>query len=278
MQQHSNALVEDDQEWEFVNGIEKLTLPEEEKFVAVPMSYSVISADVYSGSPIFMTPYSMTIGKHTREIKIEDIEDRNPEFAPYFDEKRCFKHNDWPESTKRIILGYILQEDVLLELKAKDPQKTRLLHFISLLKFREYVRHINITELRLTAEMELGDVVWALPFADVLRTIVNRPEWCAFDQDNALLMNLVHRVNAWGDNIPAPEISRIIQSWPTKGMSPTNHVLKFAIELKLELQGCRLLVRNMADQVTEAMAKSKTNEQPAKTNEQPTKAILSTLR
>ncbi|SPJ82247.1 uncharacterized protein FTOL_09652 [Fusarium torulosum] len=259
MQQHLGTLSENDQDWLLVSDIEELTVPEKQ----IPLSTA---------------PYSMTIGKHTREIKIQDIEDKNSEFAPYFDEERCFKHNDWPEGTKRIILGYILHKDVLKELKAKDPQKTRLLHFICLLKFREHVLNINVMDLRLTAEIELAHVTWELPFTDILRSIVKRPEWCAFDQDNALLMILVQRVNAWNDNIPVTEILPIIQSWPEEDLNPTNLVLKFAIELKVELQGCRRLVSHLAHQVTEANAKPETNEKPAKANEQPAKTILGAPR
>jgi hypothetical protein len=284
MHQHFRALVEDDQDWLVVSDIEELMPPEKQTLVTVPIPYPINSTDLYSGSPVSKAPYSMTIGKYTREIKIQDIDDKNPEFAPYFDEERCFKHNDWPEGTKRIILGYILYRDVLKELKAKDPQKTRLLHFICLLKFREYVLNINVMDLRLTAETELAHVTWELPFTDILRSIVKRPEWCAFDQDNALLMILVQRVNARNDNIPVTEILRIVQSWPEEDMNPTNLVLKFAIELKVELQGCRRLISYVAGEVTKAtatletMKPAKTDEQPAKANEQPAKTILSDLR
>ncbi|KAM0469626.1 hypothetical protein ACHAP7_009857 [Fusarium lateritium] len=228
---HSTDSV-DDQEWELVNGMTELSFPE-------------------SQIPLSMTPYTIAVGKQTRVISYQVMHDKNADFVPYFDEQRRFKHNDWPECTNRIILGYILHKNVLKELNPSDPQKKLLLHFICLLKFREHVRQINIMDLRMTAEIALADVTDELPFDSILRVIVQRPTWCAFDQDNALLMILVRRVNAWSDKIPDVEISRLLQAWPDKDMIPTNHVLKMAIELRLELERSRRLVRELADRVTE---------------------------
>ncbi|KIL89502.1 hypothetical protein FAVG1_07082 [Fusarium avenaceum] len=225
---HSTDLVEDDQEWDFVSGVEELSLYEKE--ILVPATY-----------------YTMKIGNYTREITRHDIEDRNHHFVDHFDEELRFKHNYWPESTKRIILGYILYRDVLKELKAKDPQKRRLLHFISLLKFREHAGRIKALDLRLTAETELAHAASDVPFADILRYIVRRPEWSAFDKDNSLLMLLVQRLNAWSVKIPDVETSQIIKDWPGKDVAnPANIILKIAIQLKLELQGCQQIIRDMA--------------------------------
>jgi hypothetical protein len=244
---HSTDPVEDDQEWEFVSGMEELSLSEKQMLVNVSVPYLISSTNIESGSPVPATHYTIQVGNYTCEITRHEIEDRNHYFVDDFDEELRFKHNDWPETTKRIIIGHILYRDVLKELKAKDPQKQRLLHFISLLRFREYAGHIKAMNLRVAAEMELAHAANDVPLADILRYIVRRPKWSAFDKDNTLLMILVTRLNVWSDAIPAEEISQIIQDWPSDdAVNPTNLILKFAIDLKLELQGCRRIFRDLA--------------------------------
>lgn len=244
---HSTDLVEDDQEWDFVSGVEELSLFEKQMSVHVSVPYLISLNNTESGSLVPATHYTIKIGNYTREITRHDIEDRNPDFVDQFDEELRFKHNHWPESTKRIIIGYILYRDVLKELKARDPQKRRLLHFISLLKFREHAGRIKAKDLRLAAETELAHAANDVPFADILRYIVKRPEWCAFDKDDSLLMLLVQRLNAWSVKIPVEEIPQIIMDWPGEDVAnPANVILKIAIQLKLELQVCQQIIRDLA--------------------------------
>lgn len=244
---HSTDLVEDDQEWDFVSGVEELSLSEKQMSVHVSVPYLISLNNTESGSLVPATHYMMKIGNYTREITRHDIEDRNPDFVDHFDEELRFKHNHWPESTKRIIIGHILYRDVLKELKARDPQKRRLLHFISLLKFREHAGRIKAKDLRLAAETELAHAANDVPFADILRYIVKRPEWCAFDKDDSLLMLLVQRLNAWSVKIPVEEIPQIIMDWPGEDVAnPANVILKIAIQLKLEFQVCQQIIRDLA--------------------------------